>query len=610
MKINDSKKVTVLIPCYNEAQNIADVIKGFSASKLVEHGYEVDIIVIDNNSKDNTAEIARSLGVTVLHEPKKGKGNAMRTAFYNIPKDTDYVLMLDGDNTYLPAEASRLIEVLDSGFCNMVIGSRLGGRVTDGSMTTFNRMGNWVFSHLVRYVYRVNVTDVLTGYYAWTREAVEEMRPQLHSTGFAIEMEMITKMANMGYEIYSVPISYHSRADHSNLNPISDGFRILGMFLKNLFWRPQKQIIAFVTDSVMPYSNGGKERRLYEISKRLVQAEREVHIYTMKYWNGPNSIVHEGVHFHAICKKYPLYVNEKRSIKAGIMFGLSVFTLMFKRFDILDVDHIPVFPLLSARIITWIRGQKLYATWHEVWGKKYWYAYMNGSLGHVGAALERISFKLPDVIISNSNHTTELLTEAGCTATTKTISLGVDLESIFSVPVSIEQSDIIFVGRLISHKNVDQLVMAVDQVRKQYPHIVCKIVGTGPEENNIRDLIGKYNLESHIHMIRSVPNNDDLYALMKASKMLVLPSEREGFGLVVVEANAAGIPVITTHHAHNAAKDLILVGVNGLLSSPYADDIALKIIEVLEAEHEMEPHRGVQNHDWQVVVQKLEKAFS
>lgn len=124
MKLNDSKKVTVLIPCYNEANNIADVINGFSASKLVEHGYDVNIIVIDNNSKDNTAQIAGDLGVTVLHEPKKGKGNAMRTGFYNIPGDTDYVLMLDGDNTYLPAEASRLIEVLDSGFCTMVIGSR------------------------------------------------------------------------------------------------------------------------------------------------------------------------------------------------------------------------------------------------------------------------------------------------------------------------------------------------------------------------------------------------------------------------------------------------------------------------------------------------------
>lgn len=232
------KKVTVVIPCYNEEAGITGVITGFPRAQLKAHGYKLEILVIDNNSTDRTAEVAKAAGARVIHEPKKGKGNAIRTGFYSIADDTDYIVMLDGDDTYRPQEIIRLLEPINSGFCHVVIGSRLGGRISRGSMTFFNRTGNWIFSHLVRYAYRVNVTDVLTGYFAWHRNAIEDLRPHLRSNGFAIEMEMITKMAKLGEEIYSVPISYHARAGESNLNPIGDGTRILRMFITNLWWAP------------------------------------------------------------------------------------------------------------------------------------------------------------------------------------------------------------------------------------------------------------------------------------------------------------------------------------------------------------------------------------
>jgi glycosyltransferase involved in cell wall biosynthesis len=233
------KKITVLIPCYNEEGGIAEVITSFPMAKIRRQGFDVEIVIIDNNSTDRTAEIARRLGATVIYEPKKGKGNAMKRGFYAVEKDTDYVVMLDGDNTYRPEELLRLIEPLDSDFCSVVIGSRLGGRIAVGSMTTFNRFGNWVYSHLVRHFYSVNITDVLTGYFAWKREALERMRPHLVSDGFAIEMEMVTKMARLGEEIYAVPISYHPRRGVTNLRPIYDGTRILWMFFKNLYWKPR-----------------------------------------------------------------------------------------------------------------------------------------------------------------------------------------------------------------------------------------------------------------------------------------------------------------------------------------------------------------------------------
>jgi dolichol-phosphate hexosyltransferase len=233
------KKITVLIPCYNEEAGISQVVRSFPREQLERHGYTLQVLVIDNNSKDNTARVARRAGARVVAELKQGKGNAIRTGMARVSADTDYVVMLDGDDTYRAEEIIRLVEPLDSGFCNVVIGSRLSGRIPEGTMKAFNRLGNWVYSHLVRYFYRVNVTDVLTGYFAWKKPVIDELRPHLVSDGFAIEMEMITKMARLGHEIYSVPISYNPRAGESSLRPVYDGWRILVMFARNLSWRPE-----------------------------------------------------------------------------------------------------------------------------------------------------------------------------------------------------------------------------------------------------------------------------------------------------------------------------------------------------------------------------------
>ena len=217
------------------------MIESFPKERLTRYGYEISILVIDNNSTDNTADVARAHGAEVMHEPRKGKGNAMRRGFQSISSTTDYVVMLDGDNTYRPEEMLRLIELLDSGFCSVVLGSRLGGRTIKGAMNTTSRAGNWLFSHLVRLLYRANVTDVLTGYFAWKREVLEKLRPHLKSEGFAIEMEMVTKMAKLGEEIYCVPITYEPRLGQSNLRPFYDGSRILLMLARNLFWSPQSE---------------------------------------------------------------------------------------------------------------------------------------------------------------------------------------------------------------------------------------------------------------------------------------------------------------------------------------------------------------------------------
>ncbi len=231
-------KLIILIPCHNEEKSIGKVIKKVPFQRLRHMGLEPEVIVINNRSTDRTREVALEAGARVIDEQRKGKGNAMRRGFASLPEDTKYVVMLDGDDTYAPDEVLRLVEPLQSGFCKVVIGSRLGGRMQDNAMNRVSRLGNWLFTHMVRLTYKVAVTDVLTGYFAWTKEAIDDLSPHLRSNGFAIEMEMITKMARLKYEIYSVPISYHPRIGSSNLQPLGDGVRILKMFLKNLRWHP------------------------------------------------------------------------------------------------------------------------------------------------------------------------------------------------------------------------------------------------------------------------------------------------------------------------------------------------------------------------------------
>ncbi len=233
------QKVAVIIPCYNEEVGIATVINGFDRTELHRRGYELEIIVIDNNSTDRTAVIAHLAGARVIHERKKGKGYALRTGFNNIDPGTEYVVMLDGDATYDSSEVLRLLEPLRDNFADVIIGSRLGGKMEPGAMRLFNRAGNWAYTMLVRHFYQVGVTDVLTGYFAWKRPVIDNLTPHLTSSGFAIEMEMVTKMARMGYEIYSVPIGYSPRRGESSLHPIRDGYRILKMFFRNLRWSPE-----------------------------------------------------------------------------------------------------------------------------------------------------------------------------------------------------------------------------------------------------------------------------------------------------------------------------------------------------------------------------------
>lgn len=142
-------------------------------------------------------------------------------------------MMLDGDNTYNPSEIPRLIESLESGFADVILGSRLGGKMAKGSMDFLHRLANLFFTFFVRQFYKANITDVCTGFFAWRTDVILKIRDELNSTGFAIETEIVTKMARLGFRIYSVPITYAPRAGQSKIDPFRDTLRIITAIVKN-----------------------------------------------------------------------------------------------------------------------------------------------------------------------------------------------------------------------------------------------------------------------------------------------------------------------------------------------------------------------------------------
>lgn len=145
--------------------------------------------------------------------------------------------------------------------------------------------------------------------------------------------------------------------------------------------------IAFVIDAVHPFNTGGRERRLSQVTRRLARNGYDVHIYTMKWWSGPNTIAMDGVSLHAICglnrpgfRLHPLCRRGAgRSTTQALLFGLATLRLPAEPFDTLDVDQMPYFPLFAARLVCSLRRKPLNATWHEVWGREYWASHVGRS---------------------------------------------------------------------------------------------------------------------------------------------------------------------------------------------------------------------------------------
>jgi len=214
--IINKDEVCILIPTLNEDLTIGEIIREFKAL-----GYN-HILVIDGNSTDNTVKISRESGANVSTQSGKGKGNAIIEAFEII--EQPYILMLDGDGTYSPKDAEKMLTPLFSGF-DQVIGDRLIN-AEDGSFSRLNLFGNHMVNLLFKVAHSRYLHDVLSGYRAFTRSAIQQMN--LKQKGFEIETEISVESVRNGQRVMVVPIKYSRRpGTTTKLSPFHDGIKII-----------------------------------------------------------------------------------------------------------------------------------------------------------------------------------------------------------------------------------------------------------------------------------------------------------------------------------------------------------------------------------------------
>ena len=232
MNLND-KKIAVLIPCYNEELTIAKVINDFKTILP-----NADIYVYDNNSTDNTYEIAKNSGAIVKKEYVQGKSNVVRSMFSEI--EADIYIMTDGDDTYPANSAIDLIIPIIEKNVDMVIGDRL----SNGSYTKENRrfchnLGNNIVKFFVNYIFNGNINDIMTGYRAFSRKFVKNF--PIICNGFELETEMSIHTLDKRFSFEQIPIDYKERQEGSisKLNTYKDGIKVL-LTIFNLFknYRP------------------------------------------------------------------------------------------------------------------------------------------------------------------------------------------------------------------------------------------------------------------------------------------------------------------------------------------------------------------------------------
>jgi dolichol-phosphate mannosyltransferase len=226
------KKVSVIIPCLNEERTIAQVIDEIQGAGIEKKGFQLEIIIVDNNSTDKTGQIASEKGVTVLIEQVKGKGRAIRTAFNSL--NGDFIVMLDADYTYPATYIPFMLEFLQDGH-DVVLGSRLKGKMETRAMSKMNLVGNHILTGIANLLYGTRISDLCTGYWGFTRRVVNCLK--LDAKGFELEAALFAEIANMGYRIGEVPIHYRRRESPGKLNSLRDGLRIGRLLLARKFSR-------------------------------------------------------------------------------------------------------------------------------------------------------------------------------------------------------------------------------------------------------------------------------------------------------------------------------------------------------------------------------------
>jgi glycosyltransferase involved in cell wall biosynthesis len=344
--------------------------------------------------------------------------------------------------------------------------------------------------------------------------------------------------------------------------------------------------ICLVYDCLYPYTIGGAERWYRNLAERLAAGGHEVTFLTRRQWDRSERPAIPGVRVIAVSPRQGLYTaGGRRRVIPPLLFGLGVLRHLVRHGDGYDVVHtasFPYFSLLGAGAALRRHRFRLVVDWHEVWTRDYWREYLGGAAGRLGWRIQGSCLRVPQRAFCFSRLHERRLRELGLRGDLTR------LEGEYAGPPAVAmplpaRPVAVFAGRHIPEKRVPALVPAVASARRRLPDLRAEIYGDGPDRAGVLAEITRLGLAGVVSAPGFV-EEEALEAAVGTSLCVVLPSKREGYGLVVVESAARGVPSIVVAGPDNAATELIEEGANGAVAaSASANDLADAIVRVSEA---------------------------
>lgn len=344
--------------------------------------------------------------------------------------------------------------------------------------------------------------------------------------------------------------------------------------------------ICLVYDCLYPHTVGGAERWYRNLAERLASEGHEVTFITRRQWRRGEEPRVPGVRVVAVAPYMPLYVRSgRRSVLEPIVFGLGTLVHLFLRgreYDVVHTASFPYFHLLAVAAARPLGRYRVMVDWHEVWTRAYWREYIGRIGGAIGHAIQRLCIRLPKRAFCFSRLHAERLHEEGLRGN-PTVLDGEYAGPLETPTTAVARPEVVFAGRHIPEKRALALVPAFARARERIPELRLKLYGDGPQRQRVVELVERLGLTG----VADVPgfvDSEHVEQALRGALCMVLPSRREGYGLIVVEASAQGTPSVVVRDADNAATELVEEGVNGFIApSADPDDLAAAIMEVYRA---------------------------